>query len=290
MNYREYWRTSRGGIKQFACEWLPENVDVPKGVVGLVHGMGEHMGRYAHVANMLADEGYAVVGFDQLGHGLTEGKRGHTPSYDALLESIDAMLADITQRYEGVPAFLYGHSMGGNVTLNYLLRRKPLLHGAIVSSPWLRLAFDPPPLPLVAGRMLERIYPRFTNDRPISTERLTTDLEMAERIRTDKLGHGVITAKFFFGVRRAGVWAIQHAHNLSIPVLLMHGGDDKVTSIQASRQFAKNAGDRCLFLEWPGYKHELHNEKEREAVFAFIRRWLAEKTSNEVKRPQSNES
>jgi alpha-beta hydrolase superfamily lysophospholipase len=103
---------------------------------------------------------------------------------------------------------------------------------------------------------------------------LTSDEEMIQRYLTDPLGHGQITARFFFGVQNAGLWALKHADRLSVPLLLMHGGDDKVTSLAASKQFAHLAGDLAEWREWTDFKHELHNEKRREEVFAVIRTWL----------------
>ncbi|WNQ11280.1 alpha/beta hydrolase [Paenibacillus aurantius] len=274
MNYVENEWRSADGTPLFACEWTPSGRGEVKAVVGLVHGMGEHMGRYRHVAAMLTEEGYAVLGFDNYGHGKTPGKRGHAPSYDALLSGIDLMRKEAADRYPGLPVFLYGHSMGGNVTLNYLLRRKPALAGAIVTGPWLKLAFQPPVLQAAVGKVLERLYPKFTNSRPMNAEHLTTDPELMKRYVEDELGHGDITAGFFFGVQRAGSWALQHAGELQLPLLLMHGGSDKVTSIHASRQFAEKAGPLCEFLEWPGFRHELQNELKREEVFAVMRGWL----------------
>ncbi|THF73057.1 alpha/beta hydrolase [Cohnella fermenti] len=277
MDYRETEWRMRDDTLMFACEWLPEDPANARAFVGLVHGMGEHSGRYSHVAEMLVREGCIVWAFDQYGHGRTPGKRGHTPDYDALLQGPEYLLAETARRYPGLPAFLYGHSMGGNVTLNYLLRRKPAIVGAIVTGPWLKLAFNPPPLQAIIGRVVERIYPQYTNHRPLVAERLTSDPEMIRRIAEDPAGHGYITARFFFSVSRAGHWAIANANRLEVPVLLMHGDDDKVTSLEASRQFAEKAGRLCKLVEWPGYRHELHNESERGAVFAVIRQWLNEK-------------
>ena len=141
MKERIFELRCRDGSRRYAAEWEPADEGRPRGVIALVHGMGEHVGRYRHVAEMFTEAGYAVIGFDQVGHGRTEGKRGHTKSYPALLDGIDAMLAEAKKRFPGAPIFLYGHSMGGNVTLNYVLRRKPGIVGAIVTGPWLRLAF-----------------------------------------------------------------------------------------------------------------------------------------------------
>ncbi|MFC5472275.1 alpha/beta hydrolase [Cohnella suwonensis] len=272
------WRCA-DGTTMYACEWLPEGGkgDVPA-VIGIVHGMGEHMGRYVHVAEMLNASGYAVLGFDQRGHGNTAGKRGHVPQYADLLEGVDKLLAEARSRFPGVPLFLYGHSMGGNVTLNYLLRCKPDIAGAIVSGPWLKLAFKPPSLQAVIGKVIEKIYPSYTNNRPINAANLTTDPVMVERYVTDKLGHGNITARFFFGVQAAGLWALEHASELAVPTLLMHGGDDKVTSLPASKRFAESAPPKLVtWIDWPGYKHEIHNETGREDVFEAVRGWLADR-------------
>lgn len=273
IHYELEWKAADGN-RMYGCEWTPEPGTPIKGVVGIVHGMGEHTGRYAHVASMLAADGWAVLAFDQRGHGRTEGKRGHVPAYDALLEGVDWLLQQAAARYPALPRFLFGHSMGGNVAINYLLRRQPELAGAIITGPWLKLAFQPPKLAVVVGRIVEKVYPGFSNARPLAVQNLTTDPEMAKRYIEDPLGHGNITAAFFFGVQRAGLWALAHASELRVPMLLMHGGDDKVTSLPASKQFAERAGELCEFMAWPGFKHELHNERGRGEVFASMLLWL----------------
>ncbi|SFB09762.1 Lysophospholipase, alpha-beta hydrolase superfamily [Cohnella sp. OV330] len=299
MTFQPFSRTLSDGTVMAAGEWTAGGTNergaterteaqAPSAVVLLVHGMGEHMGRYDHVAAMLNEAGYAALGFDQRGHGRTAGKRGHTPSYEGLLEGVNLLFAEAARRYPGVPVILYGHSMGGNVALNYLLRRKPNVVGAVIGSPWLRLAFAPPQAQVVIGRLVERLYPGFTNKRPMKVEHLTTDPAMAERYRSDPLGHGHITARFFFGVQRAGPWAIQHADELSVPTLLMHGDDDRVTSVAASRQFAERAGPLCDYREWHGYKHELHNELAREPVLAAIRDWIAKRLADEKRKKALN--
>jgi alpha-beta hydrolase superfamily lysophospholipase len=279
MHYREWDWPFGDGRKIFACTWIPEDERAVEAAVILVHGMGEHSGRYRHVAEMFTAHGFAVYAFDQHGHGRSEGKRGHIKRYEDLLDGIDRLLAEAAREFPGKPLFLYGHSMGGNVTLNYLLLRRPALTGAIVSSPWLKLAFDPPAMKVIAARVIGRIYPKFTDHRPFNPTHLTSDPDMMQMIREDPLGHGYITARFFFSVHTAGRWALAHASELSVPLLLMHGDSDTVTSLAASRLFAERAGDRCTFREWPGFRHELHNERNREEVFTFIRDWTAERTA-----------
>jgi len=273
MKYREFGWEIRGGKRVFACEWLPDD-DAVRAVVVIVHGMGEHTGRYRHVAEMLTQEGYAVLAFDQLGHGRTEGKRGHARSYEDLLHGIDRLREEAAVRFPGKPVFLYGHSMGGNLVLNYLLRRKPDLAGAVVSSPWLKLAFPPPSWKTALAKFLQHIWPSYTERHIFLPTQLTSDPEMCRKIIEDPLGHGFISAKYFLEVHRAGKYALEHAADIGVPVLLMHGDDDSVTLAAASRQFAERAGSLCTYREWPGFRHELHNETGREEVFRTVREWI----------------
>lgn len=275
MTFKEHSWTCEDGTAMYGCAWQPPAGIPAKAVVGLVHGMGEHMGRYGHVADWLTRDGYAVIGFDQRGHGRTAGKRGHTPTYEALFEGIDLLLAEAAASYPGLPVFLIAHSMGGNVTLNYLLRKQPRIAGAVVSGPWLKLAFRPPSLQVAIGRVIERIYPSYTNDRPLKAAVLTSDPEMIARYVNDSLGHGRITAKFFLSMLRSGRWAIEHASLLTVPTLVLHATEDKVTSSAASKQFAEAAGSVCEWIGWDGFQHELYNELRREEVFAVMRDWLS---------------
>lgn len=275
MAYKEHeWRCT-DGTKMFACEWTPDVRSEAKAIIGIVHGMGEHSGRYSHVAQRFCDEGYIVMMFDQRGHGRTSGQRGHTPGYEQLLEGIDLMLAKAAHQYRDIPLYLYGHSMGGNVTLNYLLRRKPQIAGAIITGPWLKLAFLPPSLQVWIAKIVNRIYPTFSNNRPLKATNLTSDPDMARLYKEDRLNHGYITARFYNSVVNAGLWALEHANELNVPVLLMHGGNDKVTSIQASQEFTERAGSSIItFKEWPNFLHELHNESKREDVMLETLQWL----------------
>jgi len=160
MNTFETQWKSRDGVQFYARGWEPQ-ASTPKGVVCLVHGHGEHVGRYDHVGEALSAAGYALLGFDQRGHGRSAGQRGHIPSYEALLDDIALLLEQAMNRYPALPLFLYGHSMGGNEVINYALRRKPALSGVIATCPWLRLAFEPPALKVALGRMMNRIFPAF---------------------------------------------------------------------------------------------------------------------------------
>jgi alpha-beta hydrolase superfamily lysophospholipase len=265
------WNTA-DGLTLWARGWKPVR---PKATVCLVHGHGEHVGRYEHVAAALAQRDYALMGFDLRGHGRSGGARGHTPSYEALLEDIDEFCRQVAARQPGLPRFLYGHSMGGNLVINYALRRRPNLRGVIATGPWLELAFQPPPLKVALGKLMNRLAPSFTQASGLETKALAHDAAVVQAYENDPLVHGQISARLFIAMYEAGQWALQHAAEFPLPLLLMHGDADRLTSAEASRRFAAAAPQGiCTLRLWPGFYHEIHNEPEKEQVLQVLLDWL----------------
>ena len=246
----------------------------PKAIICMVHGHGEHIERYNHLATALNKAGYTFVGFDHRGHGKSDGVRGHIPSYETLLDDIEAFLAEIEENYPEVPRILYGHSMGGNLVINYALRRTSDIKGVISTSPWLKLAFEPPAVQVFMGKMMNKIYPAFIMSSGLETSSLSHDPEVVRAYEEDSLVHDKISARLFVGMYESGLWALDHAGEFSLPLLLMHGGADKITSPEASREFAKKAGENVTLKIWDELYHETHNEPEQDEVFKKIIDWL----------------
>ena len=238
--------------------------------------MGEHSGRYADfVVPQLFAAGYSVIAFDQFGHGLTEGKRGHCPNYEAVLNSVENLLSK-SNEYLGsnLPTFLYGHSMGGNVVSNYLLRKESHVKGAVISSPMYRLAFDPPAWKLIAGKLMRNIYPAFQERTGLDASAISRDRAAVEKYINDPLVHDKITVNFSLPFFEAGEYAIENAKAMKVPALLIHGTKDALTDYKGSEAFAQNAGKEVsLKLYTDGY-HELHNEPNKEAVLTDVITWL----------------
>ena len=147
------------------------------------------------------------------------------------------------------PIFLYGHSFGGNLVLNFALRRNPELQGVIATAPWLRVAFEPPAAKVALARALNRIAPGVTQEWGLETAALSHDAEIVEAYDVDPLVHGRISVRLFVTVVDAGEWALEHAASFPLPLLLMHGTADRVTSAEASREFAARAGKK---VTWRG--------------------------------------
>ena len=174
------WK-SNDGLNVFGQKWENET-DAPKAVICLVHGFGEHSSRYDHVAQFFTDNGYAMIAFDQRGHGRTEGKRGHFVSYDEVLNDVDNLLNQAEINFPNLPKILYGHSMGGNVVANYALKRQPKnIKGVILSSPFFNTAFQPPAIKLAAGRLMRNIFPSFSLPSGLDANDISRDKDVVKK-------------------------------------------------------------------------------------------------------------
>ena len=269
--FQSSWQ-SGDGIQIHFQGWEPDKK--PKAVLALVHGHGEHSGRYAHVGAAFTKAGYALVALDLRGHGKSGGPRGHTPSYQALMDDVSALLMQISARYPKLPVFLYGHSMGGNLVLNFALRRKPKVAGVIATGPWLRLAFEPSTIQATLGRVMNQIAPGFTQSSHLETAALSHDAEIVKAYGMDPLVHDKISARLFIEVSDSGRWALEHAAEFPLPLLLMHGTADRLTSAEASGKFAERAGKKVTWRAWDGWYHEIHNEVEKAEVFKVMIKWM----------------
>lgn len=271
MTSFEYnWQTV-DNIEIYGKCWLP-TVEPPKAIIALVHGFGEHIQRYEHVAQFFTNNDYAFIGYDQRGHGKTKGKRGVVPSYSDVLYNVSEFIALIQNKFPDVPIFIYGHSMGGNITTSFLLKEQPKsLKGAIITSPWLRLANDPPAWQENIGKFIGGIIKGFVIPSKLDPTHLSTDLSVGEAYMKDPLVHNKICTALYFGVKDAGEWNIENAVKLSVPTLLMHGDDDNITSFNASKEFANKVSKELIqFKGWDGLRHEMHNEKRKEEVLNAI--------------------
>ncbi len=256
----------------FGQYWKTDNA---KACVVLVHGMGEHSSRYqSFVIPELVASGYAVLAYDQFGHGKTEGKRGHTPGYEALLDCLEKMEEKAYEVFPDIPFFLYGHSMGGNVVINYMMRRHTRAIGAVVTSPFLKLAFRPPGWKMFLGRILLKIAPSVTMPSELEVEAISRIEEEVKKYVEDPMVHDKISPNYSFPIIDAGLWAVENAAQCKLPVLLLHGTSDRLTDYKATTLFSKRALSATLHLIEGGY-HELHNDSDREKTLQTIIHWLS---------------
>lgn len=271
MNHTEYEVQSTDGIHFFFQSWAPEANR--KAVVCLVHGLGEHSGRYAHVAQALTHAGYVMLAFDQRGHGRTSGKRGHSPNVHRLAEDIDLLLEQAGRLYPDLPRFLYGHSMGGLLVLYYTAARKPALTGAVASGPGLRTALEQQKLKVILSRTLGGILPEVSISTGLDATQISRDPAVVQKYLADPLVHSVATFGLAVSLLDAIQGAFEGAGQLELPLLLMHGRQDQIAYARGSEEFASLAPNATLQL-WDGMYHEVHNEPEKEQVLAYLINWL----------------
>jgi acylglycerol lipase len=244
-----------------------------KAVIILVHGLGEHVQRYLYWAGLFKKEGIGFLGVDLPGHGRSQGRKGVIKNYSLPGEMIDILLKTCNKTFPGCPVYIYGHSLGGGIVLDYLLRKNPKIKGAIVTSPWLRLSFEPPKSKIRMASIMKHIVPGLIQSSGLNVNHLSHDADVVGKYKNDPLVHGKLSVGLFDGAMTAARYSLDHASELKVPTLLMHGSDDQITSPDGSREFAGKSKMVELKI-WEGGYHELHNEPFKDEVFRYIMNWI----------------
>jgi alpha-beta hydrolase superfamily lysophospholipase len=240
--------------------FMAEPAGEVKAVACLVHGLGEHAGRYRDVTGVLTGAGIALFSLDLRGHGLSDGKRGHAAPRSMILADVDALIRHARETHPGVPVFLYGHSLGGNIVLSHRLFGKEQVAGTVSTSPWLILAKPLPSAQVAFMRLLGKIVPGLTINNGLDPNGLSSQIQVVEDYRNDPLVHPFVSVQTGLDAMDMARIILERASENHGPVLGLHGGADPICSIEGSRRFAEKAGLQCTFREWPGMRHELHHE------------------------------
>ncbi len=261
------------GLDIFAQSWEP-TVLQPKAVVCLVHGLGEHTSRYAHVAEAFGKEGFILFGADLRGHGRSGGLRGHASSVEDFMKDIDMLLEQAATLYAGLPIILYGHSLGGILVLHYSLLRKPKIKGVIATSSGLRTALEDQPLKIAMAKVLGSIIPTVSIASGLDANAISRDEKVVQVYQSDPLVHDKVSLGF--GKTMIGVvaWTLAHASEFPLPLLLLHGKADAIAFPSGSIEFAAALKDKCTIVLWDDAYHELHNEPEKDKVFKTMTLWM----------------
>jgi acylglycerol lipase len=276
INNEWTWK-SKDGLEMFARSWAPE---IPKAVVCFVHGLGEHSGRHSHIGKAFTDAGFALVAFDLRGHGKSGGQRGHFPSLDAVMNDIHQHIRQGSEKFPGLPVFLYGHSLGGLLVLNYATYHRHTLSGVIVTGAGLRSPVLEQKAKVTLSKVLGGLLPTVTIPTGLETEGISRDPEVVRAYRANPLVHGIAT----LSTARVGISAVDrafaHAAEFPVPLLIMHGAADRLTYPRGSQEFAALVPGDCTLKLWDGLYHEIHNEPEQNEVFAFMIAWMNSQLRN----------
>jgi alpha-beta hydrolase superfamily lysophospholipase len=276
---REWTVRAPGGPLLFGESWRPPAS--PHAAILIVHGLGEHSGRYGATAAVLNTAGFAVHAVDYRGHGRSEGRRVHVDDVDDYVADVRAALEEVRRRDPGVPVFLLGHSQGGLIALELALDDPAAIDGLVITSPFLAVhpASRPSTLVRALARVLLRLAPRLPLPTSIDVRVLSRDPAVGEAYARDPLVSHAASAGWLRAIGRAQRDVRAGASRLRVPTLLMASGDDRLVDAEATRQFAREAAPAIVeFVWWDGFYHEMLNDLGREQVLARIGDWLAKQT------------
>lgn len=275
MNHTEGTFKSADGPGLFWQAWLPEGT--PKAALAVVHGYGEHCGRYLNLVNYFVPREYAVYAFDQRGHGRSPGQRGHVNRYGEYLADVQAFLALVRAAQPGRKLFLVGHSMGGLISLLYAIQRPQDMDAVIVSSPFLGIGVKAPGWKVTLARVLSAVAPAFQMaNTDLHNEDLSHDPAVVAAAAGDPLNHRAITPRWFTETTAAQAAALERAAELNVPLLLLYAAADKIADPRVTPRFFERVThpDKTSHA-YAGYYHEIFNEVGKEAVFEDMANWLA---------------
>lgn len=309
----QHWLILPDGGKRLARSWWP--TVAPTAVMAIVPGLGDHSGRYAALAEQLMPRGIAVVSMDFQGHGLSPGWRGCIDSYEGLLREVGYLtrfarggaelrlrasesLSDQAIRLDqwpaserrgtvrlgeaddlagDLPVCLYGHSMGGNLVLSAIMRDFAAPDRAIASAPMLRAVHPPGPLFMKIARLLKMIAPHWQLKAPVRKELLSHLNSEQIAYEVDRLMHRRVSLRLGAGLIDSGMWILEHAAQVRLPCLVLHGTEDRITAPAASQEFAQQAtqaGAPVQLLTYFGMLHDLHRDQGKDRVIQDIGNWV----------------
>ncbi len=261
-------------IQLFYQSWHPQSA-TRAGLI-IIHGFGEHGGRYHNVVQRLVPKGYAIYAPDHRGHGRSPGQRGFVNSLAEFRDDVHAMFEVVRGADPAVPIFMFGHSMGGVITLDYAIRNPSGLAGVIVSAPAIGATGISPALRFLA-RLLSGIWPTLSIRARLDPGALSRDKDELQRLASDPLVHGIGSPRLATEVSNTAKRIQDRAAEFRLPILIAHGAADRVVSPEGSQRFFNNlTHDDKKYIRYPGGFHESHNDLNHEEAVTNIEMWLEE--------------
>ena len=259
------------GTTLFVTDYLLP-VASARGSVVIMHGLGEHSGRYRHVAEFFNECGLSVRSYDHRGHGRSGGRRGDVIHGDPLIQDAEIVLDDFAAHFTQAP-FLFGHSMGGLFAARFALAHLSPLRGLILSSPALGLHMSPLEMSLLA--LFERVAPRLGVPNGVRPQLLCHDEKVVAAYKTDPLVHGKISARLLRSMLGAIAFCRAYAGEMKVPTLILAAGDERVVDVEGARAFYTRLPEGIGEVHiYDALYHEIFNEPQASQVFADLRRWL----------------
>jgi alpha-beta hydrolase superfamily lysophospholipase len=269
--------TTRDGMRIHWDRYAPPR---PRSTVLVLHGAGDHSGRYAGVTAALVREGHEVALLDFRGHGRSEGKRWFVERFEDYLSDLDAFAAHARAGAGGRKLFVLAHSQGGHVAAHWALAGGRDVDGYVLSSPFFQLAVPPPRVKVWASLLVGKVIPHLPVDAALDLAELTSDPEMQRWTDTDPLYQRKVTPGWFIASGKAQEALRPRMREFDRPLLLLLGTGDRIADPEAGRAFASAARSRDKqVVEYPGLKHEILNERVRDQVIADVVDWISARSA-----------
>jgi len=272
---------SKDGLSLFGRAWVP-----PAGYranIILVHSLGEHSGRYEHIARHFLARDYAVYGIDFRGHGRSQGRRGHVNHFQDYLQDLTALVKHIHQESSPVPLFLIGHSVGGLISLLYALRYQENVSTVIIACPAFRGSVQISGWRLMWANLLSLVSPTLTLYNNLDPYLLSQDEAVVKAYRSDPLVHNEFTARWAVEYLKASDWIMSRANRLAVSALILQSGNDQIVDPSGAREFFDRIGlEDKYYIEYETLYHEIFNESEALSVLGDIEAWLIPRLQPEV--------
>jgi alpha-beta hydrolase superfamily lysophospholipase len=264
--------TGYGGVPIYYSYWSAEGK--PQAVLIIVHGLGEHSGRYQYLVDALVPEQISVYAFDLRGHGRSGGKRGVLRDWREFRQDLDTLLALVRGKEPGVPVFLMGHSLGGLIALDYVLEYSPEVKGVITSSP----ALVPTAVSkgkVLLAKILSRLLPDLQIKTGLDSSGISSQPEEVKRYQEDLQVHDWGTPRLGTEILAAQARTLASAERISVPLLIVHGEADSLTPVESSQDlFQRVATSQKKIITYPGSYHEIHNDFARAQEFEDLIAWI----------------
>jgi alpha-beta hydrolase superfamily lysophospholipase len=276
------------GLLLYFQAWLPAGIRRRAVLINL-HGLGDHSGLYPNLANYFPQRGIALYAYDMRGNGRSPGQRAYLRRWDEYRGDLHSFIQRVRDWEPELPLFLLGNSLGALVVLEYALQQPSGLTGVIAAAPPLGQLGVPPVL-MTLGRWCSRILPRLSLNVGMDLSGLARDPAVVEAVLADQFFHRRGTARLSTEVTRAIARVQEGAANFSVPLLILHGSDDRMVPPDGSRRFFAQVRypDREL-REYPGGYHGLFADFNYEEVLRDLEQWIEGRVGNQESRVRSEE-
>jgi alpha-beta hydrolase superfamily lysophospholipase len=285
MHRSEETFQGQSGLKLYSQSWHPSGKTKAK--LAIIHGVAEHSNRYLNLVKGLVEPGYALYAYDQRGHGKSEGQRGYIESWNEYRADLGTFMNLVREDKPSLPLFVYGHSMGALVILDYLLHESNGMQGVIISGSPIDSSKAASSALILTARILSRIWPTFSMTSPVQPSQLSCDARVVQAYQEDPSVFKVMTVRWGTEYLATQNWVKDHALEIELPILILHGGEDMLCAPEGSEFLFEeiSSEDKTLKI-YPSYFHEVHNEPGHVTVIEDINDWmeshLTEKSETEI--------